>query len=88
MTDSLRVVSAVNNPLKQINDMKEQDYNSMTTPDLEESMRELEFELANEIDDEEYLEELEAEHEAAQRILDERALAEEEIEAEMEASEE
>lgn len=68
--------------------MKEQDYNSMTTPDLEESMRELEFELANEIDDEEYLEELEAEHEAAQRILDERALAEEEIEAEMEASEE
>lgn len=68
--------------------MKEQDYNSMTTPDLEESMRELEFELANEIDDEEYLEELEAEYEAAQRILDERALAEEEIEAEMEASEE
>jgi len=68
--------------------MKEKDYNSMTTPDLEESMRELEFELANEIDDEEYLEELEAEHEAAQRILDERALAEEEIEAEMEASEE
>ena len=68
--------------------MKEQDYNSMTTPDLEESMRELEFELANEIDDEEYLEELEAEHEAAQRILDERALAEEEIEAEVEASEE
>lgn len=68
--------------------MKEQDYNSMTTIDLEESMRELEFELANEIDDEEYLEELEAEHEAAQRILDERALAEEEIEAEMEASEE
>jgi len=68
--------------------MKQQDYNSMTTPDLEESMRELEFELANEIDDEEYLEELEAEHEAAQRILDERALAEEEIEAEMEASEE
>ena len=88
MTDSLRVVSTVNNPLKQINDMKEKDYNSMTTPDLEESMRELEFELANEIDDEEYLEELEAEHEAAQRILDERALAEEEIEAEMEASEE
>jgi hypothetical protein len=68
--------------------MKEKNYNSMTTPDLEESMRELEFELANEIDDEEYLEELEAEHEAAQRILDERALAEEEIEAEMEASEE
>ena len=68
--------------------MKEQDYNSMTTPDLEESMRELEFELANEIDDEEYMDELEAEHEAAQRILDERALAEEEIEAEMEASEE
>ena len=51
-------------------------------------MRELEFELANEIDDEEYLEELEAEHEAVQHILDERALAEEEIEAEMEASEE
>ena len=49
-------------------------------------MRELEFELANEID-EEYIEELEAEHEAAQRILDERALAEEEIEAEMEAAE-
>ena len=68
--------------------MKEQDYNSMTTPDLEESMRELEFELANEIDDEEYMDELEAEHEAAQRILDERALAEEEIEAEVEASEE
>ena len=68
--------------------MKQQDYNSMTTPDLEESMRELEFELANEIDDEEYLEELEAEHEAAQRILDERALVEEEIEAEVEASEE
>lgn len=68
--------------------MTEKNYNGMTTPDLEESMRELEFELANEIDDEEYLEELEAEHEAAQRILDERALAEEEIEAEMEASEE
>ena len=50
-------------------------------------MRELEFELANEIDDEEYIEELEAEHEAAQRILDERALAEEEIEAEIEAAE-
>ena len=66
--------------------MTEKNYNGMTTPDLEESMRELEFELANEIDDEEYLEELEAEHEAAQRILDERALAEEEIEAEMEAS--
>jgi hypothetical protein len=60
----------------------------MTTTDLEESMRELEFELANEIDDEEYLEELEAEREAIQRILDERAFAEEEIEAEMEASEE
>jgi len=68
--------------------MTEKNYNSMTIPDLEESMRELEFELANEIDDEEYLEELEAEREAVQRILDERALAEEEIEAEMEASEE
>lgn len=68
--------------------MTEKNYNGMTTPDLEESMRELEFELANEIDDEEYLEELEAEREAIQRILDERALAEEEIEAEMEASEE
>ena len=68
--------------------MTEKNYNGMTTPDLEESMRELEFELANEIDDEEYLEELEAEREAVQRILDERALAEEEIEAEMEASEE
>lgn len=68
--------------------MTEKNYNGMTTPDLEESMRELEFELANEIDDEEYLAELEAEHEAVQRILDERALAEEEIEAEMEASEE
>lgn len=67
--------------------MTEKNYNGMTTPDLEESMRELEFELANEIDDEEHLEELEAEHEAVQRILDERALAEEEIEAEMEASE-
>lgn len=88
MTDSLRVASAVNNPLKQINDMKEQDYNSMTTPDLEESMRELEFELANEIDDEEYMDELEAEHEAAQRILDERAIEEEEIEAAIEAEKE
>ncbi len=67
--------------------MTEKNYNGMSTPDLEESMRELEFELANEIDDEEYIEELEAEHEAAQRILDERALAEEEIEAEMEAAE-
>lgn len=67
--------------------MTEKNYNGMSTPDLEESMRELEFELANEIDDEEYIEELEAEHEAAQRILDERALAEEEIEAEMEAEE-
>lgn len=66
--------------------MTEKNYNGMSTPDLEESMRELEFELANEID-EEYIEELEAEHEAAQRILDERALAEEEIEAEMEAAE-
>ena len=67
--------------------MTEKNYNGMSTPDLEESMRELEFELANEIDDEEYIEELEAEHEAAQRILDERALAEEEIEAEIEAAE-
>ena len=68
--------------------MKEKNYNSMTTPDLEESLSELEFELANEIDDEEYIAELEAEHEDIQRILDERDLAEEEIEAEMEASEE
>ena len=67
--------------------MTEKNYNGMSTPDLEESMRELEFELANEIDDEEYIEELAAEHEAAQRILDERALAEEEIEAEIEAAE-
>ena len=35
--------------------MKEKNYNGMTTPDLEESMRELEFELVNEIDDEEYI---------------------------------
>lgn len=67
--------------------MIKRNFNGMSTPDLEESMRELEFELANEIDDEEYIEELEAEHEAAQRILDERALAEEEIEAEIEAAE-
>lgn len=60
--------------------MKEKNYNGMTTPDLEESMRELEFELANEIDDEEYIAELEAEHEVVQRILDERALAEAEVE--------
>jgi len=51
-------------------------------------MRELEFELANEIDDEEYMDELEAEHEAAQRILDERAIEEEEIEAAIEAEKE
>lgn len=68
--------------------MKKQDYNGMTTPDLEESLRELEFELANEIDDEEYVDELEAEHEEVSRILDERTIEEEEIEAEMEAEKE
>lgn len=68
--------------------MTKTNYNEMSTPDLEESMRELEFELAMEMDDEEYIMELEAEHELVERILDERASAEEEIDAEIEAEKE
>lgn len=68
--------------------MTKTNYSEMSTPDLEESMRELEFELAMEMDDEEYIMELEAEHELVERILDERASAEEEIDAEIEAEKE
>ena len=63
--------------------MSKKNYNAMSTPDLEVSLSELQFELANEIDDEEYMDELESEIDDIQQILDEREEAENEIDAEI-----
>ncbi len=64
------------------------DYNSMSTPDLEDALSEIESEIVLNECDEEYVEQLEAEYEEVQDILAERALMEDEVSAEIEAGEE